>query len=192
MSSYYSAEELTQIGFKVFGREVRISRKASFYGVERISIGNHVRIDDFCIISAGEGGVTIGNYIHIAAYSSIIGGGEVLLEDFVNISSRVSIYSSNDDYSGVVMTGPMVPAQWTNIVTARVEIKRHVIIGCGSVILPGISIGEGVAVGALSLVKADCKSFGVYCGTPARFVGVRQQTLLECERNFLVNEPTTS
>lgn len=190
MSSYYSGEELAQLGFKAFGREVRISRRASFYGVERISIGSHVRIDDFCIISAGEGGVTIGNYIHIAAYSSIIGGGEVSLEDFVNISSRVSIYSSNDDYSGAVMTGPMVPAQWTNIVKASVVIKRHVIIGCGSVILPGITIAEGVAIGALSLVKADCKSFGVYCGTPARFVGERQQVLLTCEQDFLASEST--
>jgi acetyltransferase-like isoleucine patch superfamily enzyme len=190
LSSYYSVEELAQLGFKVFGCEVLISRKASFYGVGGISIGSHVRIDDFCIISAGEGGVTIGNYIHIAAYSSIIGGGEVLLEDFVNVSSRVSIYSSNDDYSGSVMTGPMVPAQWTNIVKARVAIKRHVIIGCGSVILPGITIGEGVAIGALSLVKADCNSFGVYCGAPARFVGKRQQVLLKCEQDFLVNEST--
>jgi dTDP-4-amino-4,6-dideoxy-D-glucose acyltransferase len=198
LSSYYSVEELAQLGFNVFGQEVHISRKASFYGAQRISIGSHVRIDDFCIISAGEGGVTIGNYIHIAAYSSIIGGGEVSLEDFVNISSRVSIYSSNDDYSGAVMTGPMVPTNWTNIAKASVVIKRHVIIGCGSVILPGITIGEGVAIGALSLVKADCKPFEIYCGTPARFVGTRQQTLLACEREFylanesVMNEPNNN
>lgn len=51
----------------------------------------------------------IGNYIHIAVYSSLIGSGRITLMDYSNISSRVSIYSSNDDYSGNYMSNPMVP-----------------------------------------------------------------------------------
>lgn len=69
--SFYSTKELVELGFAEVGQNVFISRKASFYGIERISIGNNVRIDDFCVLSAGEGGINIGNYIHITVYNSI-------------------------------------------------------------------------------------------------------------------------
>ncbi len=189
MSSYYSLAELAHLGFRAIGHNIRLSRKASFYRPEQISLGNHVRIDDFCIISAGDGGVVIGDYIHVGAYASIIGGGEVVLEDFANISSRVSIFSSNDDYSGAAMTGPMVPAEWTNIDRAEVRIGRHAIVGCGAIILPGVDVGDGVAIGALSLVKSSCEPFATYCGIPARRTGTRDSHLLELERNFLVEFP---
>lgn len=182
--SYYSEDELQSLGFCSLGKDVRVSRKASVYGANKISIGNHVRIDDFCVLSAGQGGIVLGDYIHLGVYSSIIGGGAVTLEDFVNISSRVSIYSSNDDYSGAAMTNPMVPARYTNIQVADVRICKHVIVGSGSVILPGITVGEGVAVGALSLVNQDCKPFGIYAGVPARRTMERKTDLLELERQF--------
>ena len=50
-------EEIEQMGFAFVGNNVFISTKASFYGTSKIHIGNNVRIDDFCVISAGEGGV---------------------------------------------------------------------------------------------------------------------------------------
>jgi galactoside O-acetyltransferase len=181
---YYLEAELQSLGFRFVGEGVLISRKASVYGAKNISIGNHVRIDDFCVLSAGKGGIILGDYIHIGVYSSIIGGGATILEDFVNISSRVSIYSSNDDYSGTAMTNPMVPARYTNIQVADVMICKHAIVGSGSVILPGITIGEGVAVGALSLVNQDCKPFGIYAGVPARRINERRTDLLDLELKF--------
>ena len=54
------------MGFASVGQNVQISDKASFYGASRITLGNNVRIDDFCVLSAGIGGIAIGNYIHIA------------------------------------------------------------------------------------------------------------------------------
>ena len=185
---HYSPAELAQMGFAGVGQSVMVSRRASFHGIERIVLGDHLRIDDFCIVSAGGGGVQFGRSIHLGAYSAIIGGGRVVLEDFANISSRVTIYSSNDDYSGATMTGPMVPAEYTNIRRAPVRIGRHVIIGSGSVLLPGIDVGDGAAIGALSLVKGDCEPFGIYAGTPARRVGDRQRGLLAMEASFLASE----
>ncbi|MFP1454295.1 acyltransferase [Escherichia coli] len=95
-----------------------------------------MRIDDFCVFSAGKGGIYIGNYIHIAVYSSLIGSEKIVLSDYSNISSRVSIYSSNDDYSGRFMSNPMIPAEFTNVTHAPVIIGKHVIIGSGSIVLP--------------------------------------------------------
>ncbi|EAO54015.1 O-acetyltransferase (cell wall biosynthesis) [Bacillus thuringiensis serovar israelensis ATCC 35646] len=69
MNSFYSQEELKKIGFLSVGKNVLISKKASIYNPGAISIGNHVRIDDFCILS---GKITIGSYSHISAVYSVI------------------------------------------------------------------------------------------------------------------------
>lgn len=183
-----SQKDIKQIGFASVGENVQISDRASFYGASRISIGSNVRIDDFCVLSAGVSGISIGQHVHIAVYSSMIGAGEIRLSDFCNISSRVSIYSSNDDYSGTTMTNPTVPSEYTGVTHADVFLGRHVIVGSGSVILPGVRLEEGVSVGALSLVTQNCTAFGIYAGTPARRISERKRDLLELEQRFIASK----
>jgi dTDP-4-amino-4,6-dideoxy-D-glucose acyltransferase len=182
--AWLSQEALVSLGCSSIGQNVLISDKASLYGCDRISIGSNVRIDDFCVLSAGRGGVEIGSYVHIAVFSSLIGAGKIALADFTNLSSRVSIYSSNDDYSGIKMTNPMVPASYTGVKHADVLIGKHAIIGSGSIILPGTVLEEGVAIGALSLVNTNCKAFGIYSGVPARLIKERKRDLLLCEQEL--------
>ena len=174
--------QIEAMGFACVGDNARLSDKASYYNCTNIVIGHNVRIDDFCVLSAGVGGIIIGSYIHIAVYSSLIGAGKITLHDFSNISSRVSIYSSNDDYSGASMTNPMVPDEFTNVSHADVTIGRHVIIGAGSVVLPGVTLEEGVALGALSLISKSCSKFGIYSGVPARRIKERKQDVLQLEQ----------
>jgi acetyltransferase-like isoleucine patch superfamily enzyme len=183
--AFYSEIELQALGLARCGHEVKISRQASLYNCGAISIGSHVRIDDFCVLSAGVGGIEIGDHVHIAVFASLIGAGKIYLGNFSNISSRVSVYSSNDDYSGLTMTNPTVLAEFTGVTHAPVIIGKHVIVGSGSVILPGVSIEAGVAIGALSLVTKSCRDFGVYAGIPARQIGERKRDLLELEKGFL-------
>ena len=179
-----SRDYIEKMGFNSIGENVKISDRASFYNPSKISIGNNVRIDDFCVLSAGLEGIFIGNYIHIAVYSSLIGAGRITLSDFCNISSRVSIYSSNDDYSGVTMTNPTIPSQYTGVTHADVFLEKHVIIGSGSVILPGITLQEGVAIGALSLVTKDCEAFFIYAGNPLQRIKQRKRDLLKLEKDL--------
>lgn len=179
--SYLSLEKLSRLGFKSIGENVRISEHASIYNPSNISIGDNVRIDDFCILSAGDGGIYLGNHIHIAAYSSIIGAGKVLVSDYCNISSRVSIYSSSDDYSGAYLTSPVIAEQFTNVDHSPVSIEAHCIVGCGSVILPGSTLKIGVSIGALSLVKGELKALSIYAGVPLRFIKTRVDNLFELE-----------
>lgn len=183
--AFLSRKQISEMGFASVGENPRLSDKASYYNCENITIGDNVRIDDFCVLSAGAGGIQIGDFIHIAVYSSLIGAGKISLHDFSNISSRVAIYSSNDDYSGASMTNPTIPAEFTNVTHADVSIGRHVIIGAGSVVLPGVKIEEGVAVGALSLVARSCEAFGVYLGVPAKRIKERKKDLLAVEEQFL-------
>lgn len=182
--AFYTTEELKQLGLGSVGEHTFISRKASLYNPANIYIGNHVRIDDFCVLSAGDGGIYLGNYVHIAVFCSLIGHGKIQLDDFSGLSSRVSIYSSNDDYSGRAMTNPTVPPHLTNVKHGNVTIKKHVIVGAGSIILPNVTLSEGVAIGALTLVRKDCPAFGIYSGSPAKKIGERQRDLLEMAKTL--------
>ncbi len=179
--AYLGQQELRGLGFKHLGSDVQLSDKASVYGAARIEIGDNTRIDDFCVLSAGECGISIGKHVHVAVYSSLIGAGRIEIQDFANLSSKVSVYSSNDDYSGDYMTNPTVPAEYTHVTKLPVTIGKHVIIGTGSVILPGVTLQAGAVVGALSLVRSDCDTFGVYAGVPAKRIGDRKRGLLERE-----------
>ena len=181
-------KDIEALGFLFVGENVQISDRASFYGTSQITLGNDIRIDDFCVLSAGAGGITLGNHIHIAVYSSLIGAGRITLSDFCNISSRVSIYSSNDDYSGAFMTNPTVSNKYTGVTHADVFLSKHVIVGGGSIILPGAVLEEGVAIGALSLVNKPCEAFGIYAGNPLRRIKERKRDVLELTRQFLANK----
>lgn len=184
LTSFYEYSELSGMGFAFVGKNVLLSRKASFYNPERISVGDFTRVDDFCVLSAGQGGITIGRNVHIAVYTSLIGQGEIKIGDFANLSSRVAIYSSNDDYSGEHMSNPTVDSKYTNVYSAPVIIGKHVIVGSGSVILPNITLGDGAVIGALSLVNKDCAAFRIYGGVPARYLKDRSRTLLTLAENL--------
>ncbi|MCD4664846.1 MAG: acyltransferase [Bacteroidales bacterium] len=183
-NSFYTHNELESIGLKAFGKEVSISRKVSFYRPQNISIGNNVRIDDFCIIS---GDVNIGSYVHIACYVSLFGEGGIILEDFSGLSSKVSIYSANDDYLGEGLTGPTVPDKYRKVDKGKVIIRKHVVVGSGSIILPHTEIGIGSTIGALSLIKGEIPSWCIYSGIPASFKKKRKSSIILKYENELLN-----
>lgn len=60
------------------------------------------------------------------------------------------------------MTNPTMPSKYTGVQRDDVLIGKHAIVGSGSVVLPGVVLGEGGAVAALSLVTKSCISFGAY------------------------------
>lgn len=183
MTSYYTEQELAQIGLKTYGNNVLISRKASIYGAENIAIGDSVRIDDFVIIS---GNVQIGSYVHIAAYSAIYAGKyQIVLKDFVTISSRNVIYAESDDYSGASLSNPLIKGRYRTTYGNDVVFEKHVLLGTNCTVLPGVNLGEGVSVGAMSLVKEDLRSWGVYVGIPAKRIKDRNKEILELEQDFL-------
>ena len=182
--SFYSEEELKELGLKEFGKNVLISRKASIYSPEKISIGNNVRIDDFCILS---GKITLGNYIHVAAYSAMYAGDTgITVSDFANISSRVTIYAISDNYSGLSLTNPMVPDDYKVLDCREVVINRHVIIGSTSVVLPGSILNEGCSFGAFSLIKGEYAEWNIYAGIPAEVKRPRSKEMLKLEKKLLL------
>jgi len=184
-TSFYTNIELLEIGFKTVGNEVLISRKTSIYNPEVIEIGNNVRIDDFCVIVGGSK-IKLGNYIHIGCYSALYGGAGIVMQDFSGLSGRVTIYSESDDYSGYSLTNPTIPREFKpKLQKGLVTLGRHCIIGASTTILPGVTIGDGSAIGAHSLVISNCDEWTTYFGVPAERLKKRSNKLLELEKQFL-------
>lgn len=156
--------------FKSVGKNVFISAKASIYRPENIEIGDDVRIDDFCILSAGEGGIKIGNNVHIAPYCSLIGKGRIVLEDRAQLAQRVYLMSSCDDFSGAHLVGPCVPEETRKVTHGDILLREDTVIGCNSVVFPGVTIGTNSAVGAMSVVKKDVPDNVIVAGVPAKYV----------------------
>lgn len=180
---YLSSEEIAKLGFKSVGKDVKISDKAIIYDCEQIEIGDHSRIDDFCLIS---GTVVIGKYCHITPMCMIAGGRPgVYLDDFVTIAYGVKIYSQTDDYSGKTLTNSLIPKQYKKEILLPVNLNRHVIIGANSTVMPGVSIAEGCSVGAMSLVNKSTEPWGIYFGVPAKRMKERLRDLLTLEKLFL-------
>lgn len=181
--AYYSREDIERLGFMRLGQNVRISDKASVYNADQIEIGDNSRIDDFCVLS---GRLRIGRNVHIAPLCLVAGGTEgITFGDFSGLAYHVQVFSQSDDYSGRTMTNPTVPEKYKQETKAAVVLGRHVIIGAGSIVLPGVTVAEGCAVGAMSLVSKSTSPWGIYVGMPARRIKSREQNLLELERQYL-------
>jgi len=180
----YTPDELREIGIKSLGDDVRIDRSVRFFGADRISIGSHVRIDAYSVLSAGSIGLNLGSHVHLATGVRFLGGDQVTLEDFCGLSAGVCVFGSNEDYSGGALTNPTVPDSFRRVTTEPVVMKKHAIIGANSVIMPGVILGVGASVGALTFVNKSVPDFCIVSGNPMRQVGKRSASILDRERHF--------
>lgn len=174
-NSFYTKSELEDFGFKSLGSDVKISRFARFYSPQTISIGDNVRVDDFCILS---GNIRIGSNIHISAYVALYGALGIEIQDYSGISPKTVVYSAMDDFLGDYLIGPIHPEETTNVTGGQVRIEKYVQIGSSSVIFPNLTIGEGSVIGACSLVRESVGNWGVFCGIPVKKIKERKRNLL--------------
>lgn len=181
--AYLNRCQLSEMGFRLLGKNVKISDKASIYDPDKIEIGDDARIDDFCVVS---GNVQVGRCVHIAPFCLVAGGEEgIVFGDFSGLAYGVKIFSQSDDYTGRSLTNPTVPDDYKREIKKRVYIGRHVIIGTDSLVFPGVTVAEGCSVGAMSLVNRNTDPWGIYVGNPAKRVKERKRDLLELEQKFL-------
>lgn len=187
---YYSREELEAMKFRNLGRDVLVSRTSRLYIPEYISIGDYSIIDDFCIVS---GNIELGRNVHLAHGCRVIGGREgISMGDFSGLAFGVTIFAQSDDYSGDALTNPTVPMKFRKIMRARIEVGRHAIVGTGSIVFPGVILGEGSSVGSCSMITRSTEPWSVYFGIPAKKIKNRRQNLLELEREYLAEQKNSS
>lgn len=185
-NNFYTEEELQALGFISVGNNVKISKRASLYKPELMTIGSNVRIEDFCIVN---GSVTIGNDVMICSFCLLDGHSGINIGDNVTLATKVSIHSGSDDYSGESLFGCFAPRGFRfNHNKGTVSIKNHVLIGDSAIIMPNLTIAEGTAVGAASFIKGDTKEWSIYAGQPARKLKDRSRAVIELYNQSLLKK----
>jgi galactoside O-acetyltransferase len=175
---YYISPELRQMGFARVGENVAISRNCTIIGAANIVIGDNVRIDGFTSIIAPGGSVRIGSHVQIGIGCVLGAKGGIELGDYASLSHGVRILTAVDDFGGRHMTNSTLPRDVLGVQVAPVRIGRYVPVGAGTLILPGVEIEEGAAVGAMSLVRAPLPGWRIYSGNPLQDMGERSRELL--------------
>lgn len=140
---------------------VTIHESAKLIGIEHIQFGSPVLIDDFTLIVARDP-IVLGNYVHIACFSSITGGAAVTVGDFAAVSQGARLLTGTDDFIDGGFGNSTVPTAYRNARRAPIVVGRFCIVGANTVVLPGVSIGEGAVVGANSVVTRNLEPWGVY------------------------------
>ncbi len=184
---FFYSEDLKTLGFKFIGENVSIAKNTTIVGLNNISIGNNVRIDSGTLIVANTGSLSIENYVHISAHCHLACAGGILMKSFSGLSQGVKIFTITDNLSEPALTNPTTPKKYFKPKVDKVELSKHVIIGTGSVIMPGVTIGEGSAVGALSYVNKSLGSWGIFGGIPAKKLKERDKALLDREKEINFN-----
>lgn len=181
--AFLSEVDLRKIPFKSIGNDVKISTRSAIYDPEKISIGDRSRIDDFCILS---GNIAIGKNVHITAQCNLAGGRDGIdLADFSVLAYGCLIFTQSDDYTGMHLTSSLVDPEFLGTIHGRIVVGKHCIVGARSVVFPGVCLGEGSSVGAMSLVTKSTEPWSIYFGIPAKKHRNRSKNLLELEAKFL-------
>jgi galactoside O-acetyltransferase len=177
---YYNSKQLKRMGFSSVGENSIVSKRVEIQDTSRISIGNNVRIDAFTTITTGENGfLNIGSNIHIADRVRLLAAGGIILKDFSALATGSCVLSSSDDYSGMNLIGPMTPKGSTRGTYGLVTFEKYSVVGTHTVVFPNVTLGEGCAVGACSLVNHSLSPWGVYFGIPAKFLKPRKRDMLK-------------
>ncbi|MEI7635878.1 MAG: glycosyltransferase [Syntrophus sp. (in: bacteria)] len=175
-----------RLPFNRRGLDVTIYPQAKIIQPERISIGNHVIIDDFCFIVGGQK-TEIGDYVHLASYVSHTGAGELTISDFCQVAQGTCFLTGTDDFTGVWggIPSPTIPPKYRFPKRSFIMMEKHAMIGQGSRIMPGVTLGEGCAIGSMSLVLKDMPPWTICTGIPAKPIRERKRDLvLKCEEGL--------
>jgi acetyltransferase-like isoleucine patch superfamily enzyme len=178
-----SKEELNALGLRHVGDNVFIDRTVRIFFPHKIVIESNTRIDCQSVISC-SGDVHIGPYSHFSIGTKIMGGGNFRSAAYVGVSSNVTFMTSSENYAGDAMGTCMVPQEFRKNVSGSISLEEHVVCGPNSVILPNVTLGQGAAVGALSLISHSIPPFVIVSGNPARKVGIRKYDILEAQQRF--------
>ncbi len=163
-SGLYSDEEFAEIG-----RNVIIEPGVMVFHPQNIRLGNSVYVGHQTILKAyHKNHLIIGENSWIGQQCFIHSAGGVSIGRNVGIGPGVKILSSHHEDEGI-----KVPILASRLIFAPVVIEEDCDLGVGSIILPGVSIGRGVQVGAGAVVTRNIPAYAVVAGVPARVIRIR-------------------
>jgi galactoside O-acetyltransferase len=172
---------------KYCGQNVIIGKTVRIRKPHLVSIGDNVIIDDFTYIACE---LEIDSYTHVSANTDFIGGsGKVTIGKFTGIAAGCKIVTGTSNYLGGELSLPTLPSEFfTGGIIEPIIISDFVLLGCNTVVLPGVIIPEGMATGALSLVsKKEYNPWSLYIGIPCKFHCGRDGTLIKKTAEKILN-----
>jgi len=159
------------------------NKRAIFFG-DKLTTGFGCRIEAYpkennmVTLFFGRN-VEINDFVHISAGEKIIIGDDVL------IASKVFISDINHgNYKGKNQDSPTSKPNSRSLSTTPINIQDKVWIGEGVCIMPGVTIGEGSIIGALSVVTKDIPKYTIAVGSPAKPIKKFNFHLNEWERVY--------
>ncbi|VVS90860.1 acyltransferase [Desulfoluna spongiiphila] len=148
----------------------------------KVLIDQHSMVGCDFIFESPKGSISIGKNTFINSGTKLISRNSIKIGSHVTIAWGCTIYDHNshsydwnerkrdirqqiDDYnSGLSFT---THKNWNTVKDEPIEIKDKVWIGFDSVILKGVTIGEGAIVGARTVIRSDVDPWTVVIGNPA-------------------------
>jgi acetyltransferase-like isoleucine patch superfamily enzyme len=162
------------------GNGVRIASLATLRGNSEqdtgISIGDRSTVHESVIIAANRGRVEIGRRSWIGPFCLIYGNGNVTIGDNVLIAAHTSINTVSHHFERCD-----IPINDQGLYCDPVTIEDDVWLGMNAVILQGVKIGRGAIVGAGAVVTRDVPPWSIVMGVPARVVSRRNAAPLHEE-----------
>ena len=113
-------------------------------------------------------GIIIGENVGIPRDVTLDGRGGLKIVDDTLIGFESIILTSTH-----VSTNKDIPIRKQGMFSSPVNIGRNVWTGTRVTILPGVTIGDNVIIGANSVVNKDLPAHAIYGGVPARFIKER-------------------
>ena len=141
-------------------------------------LGNHIAIDPFFHCTTK---LVIKDYVHIGSHVSIIGGekGYCEIGTFSGIAAGCRIICGSDEYLGEGIINPLVPQKYRdNVILKSVILKEFVTLATNVIVLPGVTLNQGVVVAAGSIVTKETEPWCIYAGNPARPISKRRKDLM--------------
>jgi acetyltransferase-like isoleucine patch superfamily enzyme len=175
---FLNRSRLEALGVICDGDDVLVHTSVVIINPGGLRLGNHVRIDPFCVLSATKS-IRLHDRVHIAGHCTLMGGGGIEFEPYTGASHGAIIISAADDFTGRYLAGPMVADHLRSIHKAPVTLKRYSMIGAAAVVLPGVTLGEGSIVGAHSYARKSIPEWTIWFGVPAKQIGKRRKDFLK-------------
>jgi acetyltransferase-like isoleucine patch superfamily enzyme len=157
----------------------------------RVELGSHCHLDKNALLGVGDerGFIILGDHVHVGPSCLIAGRGGVEIGHFASLVGHVSVYAaSNLPYHpqrmGELMSmSHTAPSDQQYTTEQRVIIGDYAVIGIGSVVLPGATLGRGCVVHAYSEVSGNFPDFALVSGHGrAKQIGWRRPAKLDPRR----------
>ena len=140
-----------------------------FLGTADVVLGDCGNLyDNVLFETEADGNITIGNNFTVNRGSLLSAHARITIGDNLLMGEYVSIRDSDHVYLDAAR-----PIRDQGFNSRPIHIGSNVWIGCGAVILKGVTIGDGAVIGANSVVNREIPAMEVLVGAPARMIGRR-------------------